>query len=299
MENNNEIPARSPVSGAGREHRVVETYAEDMAKVIENDKEGLIKKIIHGEEERETEKRNLSPESKKNRLFMLISFILILVSLAIFLFFFLKNEINTVEVEKQPAQIIFIDKSDFIEVGGLNKDKIAQTLRNVINATEVKPGGVEGIHLTIDKRTVGLKEFIALIEGNLTPDVNFVSDNFLLGVVNNTAQLAPPSGKDFFILLKMRSIPDIFDSLHAWENKMFFDLHGFFGVDISAGTNYLLTANFEDAIIENKNARILYDKERNIVLMYVFADDNSVIITDTENAVHEIMLRLAASKLKK
>ena len=33
--------------------KIVETYAEDMAKVIEDDRGGLIKKIIHSEEEHE------------------------------------------------------------------------------------------------------------------------------------------------------------------------------------------------------------------------------------------------------
>jgi hypothetical protein len=119
-----------------------------------------------------------------------------------------------------------------------------------------------------------------------------VNNNFLLGAVNGDT-------KDFFILLKMRSISDIFDSLRAWENKMFYDLHGFFGIDVSLQTNYLLTANFQDGIIGNKNARILYDKNNKIVMMYIFADDNSVIITNTENAAQEIMLRLAASQIKK
>ena len=38
---------------------------------VENDKEGLIKKIIHGEEEHEREKINLSPESKKNKIIVI------------------------------------------------------------------------------------------------------------------------------------------------------------------------------------------------------------------------------------
>ena len=51
-------------------NKITQTYAQDMAKVIEDDKGGLIKKIIHGEEERESQKRNMSPESKKNRFFI-------------------------------------------------------------------------------------------------------------------------------------------------------------------------------------------------------------------------------------
>jgi len=80
---------------------------------------------------------------------------------------------------------------------------------------------------------------------------------------------------------------------------MFYDLHGFFGIGITSETNYLLTKNFEDGIVENKNARILYDNEGKIILMYVFADDTSVVITDTQETVHEIMLRLASGQIKK
>jgi hypothetical protein len=80
---------------------------------------------------------------------------------------------------------------------------------------------------------------------------------------------------------------------------MFSDMRGFFGISLSADTKYLLTKNFEDGIVVNKNARILYDKDNNIVMMYIFADDNSVIITNSTNAAREVILRLAASQIKK
>ena len=57
--------------------------------------------------------------------------------------------------------------------------------------------------------------------------------------------------------------------------------------------------DFEDGIVQNQNARILYDAEKKIVMMYIFADENSVIITGTESAAREIMLRLASSRVKK
>ncbi|KKP86302.1 MAG: hypothetical protein UR90_C0033G0009, partial [Parcubacteria group bacterium GW2011_GWC1_35_8] len=131
-------------------------------------------------------------------------------------------------------------------------------------------------------------------KGNLIPDENkiLVSDNFLLGAVNGET-------KDFFILLQVRSITDIFDSLRAWENKMFFDLQGFFGVALSPETKYLLTKNLDDGVVENKNARILYDKDGKIVMMYVLANENSVIITNTIKSAQELMRRLASSQIKK
>jgi|SRR3989344_67226 len=275
-------------------HQIVETYAGDMAQAIKEGGGGMIKKIIHGEEEHEMEKKQLSPESEKNRAFMFTSLLLLFFALITLSFFFFRENISTVSIERQLTPVIFTDKSVFFEVKGFDKDEIAQTILSEVYSTTVKDGGVEGIYLTFDKKVIGLRQFISLLKSSFTSGDNndFVNDNFLLGVVNNKTN-------DFFMLLKVRTLADVFDSLRVWEHKMFLDLHGFFGVDISPETKYLLTANFEDGIIENKNARILYNKEGKIVMMYVFADDTSVIIANSENVVHEIMFRLASSQIKK
>ena len=96
----------------------------------------------------------------------------------------------------------------------------------------------------------------------------------------------------------MNSFGSVFPVMLGWENKMLYDLSGFFGVSISSDTNYLFTKDWEDGVVANKNARILRDKDGKIVLMYVYADDNSIIITNSEDAVNEIVLRLASSKIK-
>lgn len=282
-------------------NKFVETYAEDMARVLEDDKEGLVKKIIHGEEEHEQEKKNLSPESKKNRLFMLVGFVLIFLALIILSYLlFKKEDINTIAVQKQFTPLIFNDKSEFIEVYGFNKDQVIETILRQINNTEVKIGGIKGIYLTENKQIIGLRRLISVIKGNFVPgeDKLFVSDDFLIGSMLTGLKSTTPSAGDFFILLKTRSTADIFGPLRAWEGKMLTDLHKFVGVDLSAETNYLFTKDFEDGIIENKNARILHDKDGGIVLMYIFADDNSVIITNSQPTVHEIILRLASAEKK-
>ena len=285
---------------AKKHEAVVETYAEDMAQVLENDKEGLVKKIIHSEEEHEAEKRNLSPQSKKNKLFMVLSFSLLFFALIIFSIFFFKEDINTVPVEKQFVPIIFNEKSTFLEISGFSKDEILQSVFNQVNSTQVKDGGIEGVYLAKNKKIVGLREFISLINGNFVAGDNYilVQDDFLMGAVKVKTDSIVESPQSFFMLLKVHSISGVFSSMRAWEEKMLFNLHVFLGINISSATNYLYTKNFEDGIVENKNARILYDKDRKIILLYVFADDNSVIVTDSQNAVHEILLRLASSAKK-
>ena len=113
MENENKLKNRN-----------VETYTDDMVKAIENDKGGLIKKIIHEEEEHEAEKINLSPRSRKNRLFMFISIVFIFSALAIlvFLAFFDENS-NIVQVAPQFIPIVFTDQSNIQAIDGFTKEK--------------------------------------------------------------------------------------------------------------------------------------------------------------------------------
>jgi len=303
MDNNEKInPTQRDVK-----NKVVKTYAEDMAKVIEDGTGGMIKQIIAGEEENEKERQNFSPQSRKNKLFISFGVVFIFLALAVLSFFLFRGDAPAIPVEQQFVPIIFTDKTNFVEVAGLKKDTVAENLQSLVNNTGVKAGGVEGIYLAENKNVVGLRRFIQLIEGNLTfgdvfGDTHFVEDHFLMGVVNNEAKSEDGADKDFFILLKVRSVADIFENMRTWESKMFLDLHGFFGIELTPENIYLLTENFQDGIIENKNARILYYEESEegaqIALMYIFADDTSVIITNTENAAEEIMLRLAQSQIK-
>ena len=278
------------------------TYAEDMAEVIEDDKTGLVKKIIHEEERHEIEKTNLSPESKKNELFLFTSLVLVFLSAGILTFFFFGRNISTIDIAPVFTPLIFNDQNYFLEVAGFNKDQIIASIKSEAAAT-AQNKGVEGIYLTENKQILDFRKFSALIKSNL-PNNSLINDNFLLGTVRNSS---PPArlpaqagaGGDLFILLKVSSISDLFSIFRTWEGKMFYDLHGFFGKDVNFDTKYLLTKDFEDGVVENKNARILYDKDGQIVMIYIFADDHSIIITGTEAAAREVMLRLTSSRVKK
>ncbi|KKR79669.1 MAG: hypothetical protein UU24_C0004G0007 [Candidatus Nomurabacteria bacterium GW2011_GWA2_40_9] len=489
---------------------VTETYSKDIVKILESNKDGLIQKIIHEEEQREAEHKNTSPLSKKNRIFIFIGIFLLILSFGgVFLYITTSND-STVEVAPQFTPIIFLDKTQIVEITKLPKGKILEGIWGETQNTNVKIGGVEGIYATENNKIIGFKSFMTLLKSNL-PEYNpaYINENFLLGVVNDnsfknldlrykvvsdslaslesnleemnlarktillegeplvlnnssffktgtaefvdvdarskakttisefldtidfatskvkvvgtysverptkknnaiaearkkvgleilnevltekyteeeiaqivieasakgvsindtyskeeielmtseevtqiidqaqgiqyyveaktkgkTILTAPTeeqkkleqeiedvkkeikeiedlkksntnivvNTKDPFFLIKTRSFSDVFPVFRAWEDKMFTDLHGFFGIDITPETNYLLTKDWQDGIIQNKNARILYDKDGTIVFMYVFIDENNVLITNTEKATEEIILRIASSKVRK
>ena len=273
----------------------IETYAEDMASAIETGEEGLVKKIIHEQEKQEEEKKSLSPESQKNKVFMIVGATLIgfgLVALAFLIM--VKKNIETVAVERQFVPIIFTDQTDFLEVSDLDKREIAESIKSKTRTSTVEDRAVEGVYLTEHKKVVGLKRFLALLESNFpVAGLGLVKDNFFIGIWGQETK------GDLFILLQVRSFTDIFPVLHVWEEKMLADLFRTFGLELTAETNYLLTANFTDGFVENKNARILYDQTGKVVLLYAFVDDTSVVIANSRPAAREAILRLSAGKVRK
>ena len=297
---NEKIKITPPVN-EGVKNKSIETYAEDMAKVIEGTEGGLMKNIIHEQELHDLEKKNLSPQSKQNQLFMFIGFVLLIFAIGLFIFLgFFKDKINVVSVPMQAVPIIFTDKNYYQDITNLNSGAIAQSVLNEVRSTDVKVGGIEAIYLTLNGKIIGLRSFIQLINGNfVAPTAPIIDDNFLIGAMRSAKLDANGQDKNLFILLKSKSFVDAFDNMKKWEGKMFNDLHGFFGVNISPDTKELLTKDFVDSRISNKNARILYDKNGQIVLMYVFADETSVVVSNSENAVDEVISRLAGSQISK
>ena len=272
----------------------VETFADDMAGVIGENENGAIKKIIEEEEKYNAAYDKVSPESKKNKIYLYVGILLVALSFgAVIMVYLLRTEIFTVEVAPQYVPVVFTDKTEFKEISGLKKEQVIQTILNEAKTGDYKSGGLEGIYLTIDKKVIGFRKFLDLLEANLDrTKIEFIGDNFLIGAYNNDS-------KDLVILLKMRSVVDVFDTMRGWEGKMFSDSHSLFGVDLNADTRYLLEKNFEDGIVQNKNARILYDNQGKVVMMYVFAEDDSLIITNSESAVMEVISRLTGSQIKK
>ncbi len=471
---------------------IIETYSKDMLKVLEENKDGLIKKIIHQEEERELEHKNASPVSTQNKFFVFLGIFLFLAGVFAVTYVTLNKENKTVDIAPQFTPPIFLDKTEFLDVEKLNKDSISSAMFDYTQTVEdkVKSGGVLGVYLTQSKKVVNFETFIKKLEGNLDKKAfEYIDENFLFGVVNtegsisavieseekkdtetkveekvketvlegdpvslnisslfktattefidkeaenkakeslfkflsevdfNTSKVKvigtysierPWEKNDFiaeerrlkgvaileqvlkdnftqaeidqisiesqirglsvkdiytedeisemtkeekekaidstqgvqylleaktkpksvevkeenttkeeksesitqtkilsqnhgdpFLFIKVRSFTDIFPFMSSWENKLFLDLHGIFGFSINSDTSYLLTKNWKSGVVQNKNARILYDKDNNIVMMYVYIDENTVILTDTNSSAREVIKRLSSSKVRK
>ena len=289
----NEIPKTEiPKENVPPKSGVVKTYAEDMASAIDHVEGGMIRQIIQDQEEGQKREENVSPESTKNRMLMLISSVLIISAfVSLFFVFNSRGNVPTVETVKQMKNMIFVEQNKFLEIEGFSKTQIIETIKNEVSDVQLKNGGIEAIYLTENKNVVTFARFMELIKSNVPVEVtSYTNNHFMIGVYNNNDE------KSLFILMKVKSFTDIFPGMKIWENKMWSDLHDLFDMELNADTKYLLTKNFEDNIINNKNSRALYDTEKNKILEYVFVDETSVIVISNSDAVKEVMSRLYSAQ---
>ncbi|MBI5139265.1 hypothetical protein HZA26_01500, partial [Candidatus Nomurabacteria bacterium] len=210
------------------------------------------------------------------------------------LYFFINSpeEIQAPPAPVQFTPLIFTEKSSFIEVDPTSEDPIYKSILKEFDSSDVKKDGILAVYLTENKKLVELSRFLKIIDADFAiSDPEIFSESFLIGMLKNETEYP-------FLLLKIKSFADVFNDLRLWEEKIFYDLHDFFKIKVDVSNNYLLTKDFEDGVVQNKNARVLYSKDGVPVLMYVFIDDNSVVLSSSENVVKEIILRLDSAKIK-
>ena len=235
MENNNPIPIK-PVD-TGTKSKAVETLTGDIIKVIETNKEGIVKKIIHEQEDKDEESNKTSPASSKNKIFTVLGLFLIILAILAVVYVLFNKDKSTVEISPQFAPIIFNEEVKLLEIDKLNKEQISNMLFGETENLKTKIAGVKGLYLTQNKAPVGFHDFMHAIDTNLVlEDASLINQNFLIGVVDDDKSQTPPLSGSPFILFNVRSFSDIFPVMNSWEKKMFLDLHGIFGIDLSPET---------------------------------------------------------------
>ncbi len=278
----------------------VQTYADDMVGALQDGGENLVKNIIQEQAQQEHMKRAMTVQSRKNILYMILAVLIVLSAVAgvVALFVYQKKN-ETVEVAPRVTPILFTDKTELIAIEGYSKRDISSSVKNLVRATTLELGKIREISLTENGQSVGLERFLKLTEGNFPIARTDLVRNFFMGVLGRDVGVEEAKGGELFFLLKVISFNDVFATMGFWEKKMFGDLYDFFGIDINPENTYLLTKDFEDGIVENKNARVLYDNNRNIVFAYVFIDDKTIVISTSSAPVREVILRLTYGEVRK
>ena len=275
----------------------VHTLTNDIAHEAVAGTPGTIRAIIDAEEGREIEKEHLKVGYSVNQLYMIFGFIALILSAGLlyyFLFFIaVKDNSGASQFTQDAKNMFLVDKSASIELAGLNKTK---TLKTIVDASEkvfLPPEQIQVFNLTEDSRQISLARFLEITEANVSlPEGNIFSSDFMFGVFSS-------EGNHPFFILKVKSMNDAFPTMRAWENKILNDLGQIFNYEISPDNQYLLTKDFQDDIVQNKNARVLYDDLGSIVMMYVYLDDTTILISNYAGIAGEVIERKSSSNIRK
>ena len=163
----------------------VQTYTKDLTNAIESNQGKIIKNMIQGQEGYGGSDKIYSHKSGINKIFVIIGIVLLVLAIGVIVVvWLLNNHSNTMAVTPQPQSLIFTDQTESDEIKDLNKDEIEKTILAISKNSTVKIGGIEGIYPTINKKDIGLREFMNLTEGNLDfKKYTSISDHFLMGVM--------------------------------------------------------------------------------------------------------------------
>lgn len=113
----------------------------------------------------------------------------------------------------------------------------------------------------------------------------------LLYTLNETSMFGSVTTEENkpFIVFRSYNFDVLFAGLLSWERSMYEDLEPLFG---GGGTLDAPSTSFTDAVRNNASIRILYDARGEEILLYAIVNRNTVIITNSTEALARIIERL-------
>jgi hypothetical protein len=200
-----------------------------------------------------------------------------------------------------PNDIVTSESSTNVVISNENRDAIMQAITGKINSS-IPFGTVEKVMLVHDDATntpLGSDEIASLV-GPEMPNILLLSiaDNPYFGIYSSSG------GNQPFIVFKISSYEDAYSGMNAWESNMIRDVQPIFlsKSDQLAGPYFTVTTSgesytFRDALFQNKDIRIIQNKQGKIIFLYSFVDPTTLVITTNENTLKEILNRMIQTKL--
>ena len=295
----------------------IKTYSSDMADVIRQKEMSVIKIAMAEKEKREQEKldeeNNVSQGNSSLGKFFLIFGGIVLVAGALGgLYYLNQKKINPevpVVTENEILAIISYDEKSSINIP--NKNNITD-ITNIIKTEKEKIGKSKSVRAVFLTETINNKEELLPLVNILSltgvetpsPIKRSLSGEYMLGVFTpvikveniNTENLGVENKTtpSLFLILKVTDYNISYAGMLEWEQTMQNDFKNLFTLSSQEGVP--VNNLFKDILINNKDVRVMYNQKEEGVLYYLFADKNTLVITDNEDTIKEVTARLANKK---
>ncbi len=286
---------------------IIRTYKDDLVQAINRDHLSSIN-IAIAENQRQqknekTDKSKTESEYSKSKILILISLILILLGSGAIAFVFLNNQggnTRIIAITELPSLITTEYKDEF-NISNIEQTKILTALSTGLNTIEIPIGKFYNVYLTTgtstNRRLLSSQEMISLL-GFKMPDIikRSLFPDFMIGMYNT--KLNSP-----FIIFKVSYFENAYAGMFDWEKDLEKDFETLFrlpGYEQLGSLISEITASndkkFQDAVILNKDIRLIKDENNQIILLYSIIDKETIVITTSDTAFKEIIDRLNKEK---
>ncbi len=235
----------------------------------------------------------LKTETRQSNSFFIILSIIAIAGGVIGLYLYMGSKTQTLVPQKTVrfSGIIYTNSEKKIDGGGRNASDILKDVAAELTSGTRDEGSIEHVAFTATAKTgvqeVTWDEFRTAL--NVTPPgilSRSLSDTFMYGIYQK-------NGAHPFFILKTSSYDQAFPGMLSWESTLPHDIAPFFSAPALATTN----GTFKDRLIQNKDARILTDDKGNIILLYIFLSNDTILIAEDTATISEVLYRLSTPRV--
>lgn len=202
--------------------------------------------------------------------------------------------------------LVFAEESFDISVEGLYGDELQNVIVREKNNASLSTNTIANINLYVGPENMPNSEilpaqsFLSRIgaQAPLSLSRSF-DDEYMLGIhrIKDT---------EIFLILQPTFFENAFADMLVWEEYMAEDLSPLFtktlpDTSVSKNESTIRTSrsDFEDKIIENKDARVLLNARGEIILLYSFVNKQTLIITTSKETLLEVFERMSAKRVSR
>lgn len=287
------------------EVKTIHTYLTDMAETVRNNEISVINIAVAEQKKHEREDIYRKVEgTNSTKLFLLIGGVILFIGAIITVFFIVqKNKETSTPItnitNSKIETIISYDNQSFFDVTQVtNSNDLVKLLKPEILKVG-NPDSIKSIFLTNSTNgapeILKAEDFTSLL--GLTAPASLIrsfSGQYMIGTYTPVKTNIKPH---LFILFQVTDYDLVYAGMLQWEKSMLNDLYNIFNIN-TAGNISLSEMPFKDALINNKDIRVLYNETGDNILSYIFIDKNTLLITDNQDTIEKVTNQLLLKKAK-
>lgn len=234
--------------------------------------------------------------ASRNTLFAVggVALIAIGIGLIGFFFFARNNAPAPIVIDVTTTPLLPSDETREINISGLTPSAISEQVSNIISSSYQNDTVTQIRFVTQNNGTpVAAPIFFEAATAAIPASLSRAFETRMFAGVYTLNDKHP------FYVIDIDSFDKAFEGMLAWEKDMYSDMGTLMRTDTATNNSIggIVLNTFSDVIIANKDARVLRTSEGNIVILYSFVDEHTLVIADSERAFKEILNRLSTAKL--